>query len=61
MFLHTYSLRELRTDLQSGGWRLDYVISLSSRSDALLSASWLLPSLRAGGFIAVAQRSATTS
>ena len=56
MFLHTYSLRELRADLRVTGWRIDEIVKLSPESDALLSTPWLAPSLRAGGFIAVVSR-----
>jgi len=56
MFLHTYSLRELRTDLRVTGWRINEIVTLSPESDAVLSTPWLAPSFRAGGFIAIASR-----
>ena len=56
MFLHTYSLAELRCDLRQNGWLLKEVISISSMSDLRLAAPWLLPSFRAGGFIAIGHR-----
>ncbi len=54
MFLHTYSLRELRADLVATGWKLERVLPLSSTSDSLLPIPKAFPGLRAGGFIAVA-------
>ncbi len=56
MFLHTYSLPELQSDLLACGWRISKIVSLSPQSDAVLSSPWLVPSLRAGGFIAVVTR-----
>ena len=56
MFLHTYSLRELRQDLAASGWQTRHILPLTPESDAELRHRWILPSLRAGGFIAVAQR-----
>lgn len=57
MFLHTYSLGELRTDLQLGGWTIDNIIPLAPNSDAVLNRPHWLPGLRAGGFLAIAKRS----
>jgi SAM-dependent methyltransferase len=53
MFLHTYSLAELKADLRATGWRCESMVALSPRSDARLSNPNWLPSLRAGGFIAI--------
>ncbi len=58
MFLHTYSLRELKQDLRTTGWQLEKLHCLNSKSDALLDQPGLLPSLRSGGFIAVAKHRA---
>lgn len=57
MFLHTYSLPELKRDLTMTGWRLQSLYPLNAHSDALLSYAAWLPSLRAGGFIAIAKHS----
>jgi len=54
MFLHTYSLGELRADLRSGGWSIQTIVPLSANSDAVLDHPRLMPGWRAGGFIAVA-------
>lgn len=56
MFLHTYSLGELRQDLHSGGWRIEKIIPLAPNSDAELQRPGFLPGLRAGGFLAIAKR-----
>jgi len=55
MFLHTFSLRELRADLQASGWRGDQIIPLSVTGGEILDRPRWLPGLRAGGFIAVAR------
>jgi SAM-dependent methyltransferase len=56
MFLHTYSLGELRQDLRNGGWQIDKIISLAPNSDAELPRPNWWPGLRAGGFLAIAKR-----
>lgn len=56
MFLHTYSLHELRRDLVASGWHPENIRSLSPQSDAALCCPRILPSLRAGGFMAIARR-----
>lgn len=56
MFLHTYSLSELRQDLLHSGWRIDKIIPLAPNSDAKLSRPNFMPGLRAGGFFAIAKR-----
>lgn len=55
MFLHTYSMTELKADLRATGWRCDSIVALSPTSDAELTSAGFLPSLRAGGFIAVSR------
>ncbi len=59
MFLHTYSLRELKQDLKVAGWQLESLYPLNAHSDAMLPHPGRLPSLRAGGFIAVSQHDGT--
>jgi SAM-dependent methyltransferase len=54
MFLHTYSLSELRQDLRQAAWRIEKIIPLAPNSDAELSQPTRLPGLRAGGFLAIA-------
>jgi len=56
MFLHTYSMNELKADLRCGNWHLEQIIALSPRSDGELRHPRLLPSYRAGGFIAIARK-----
>lgn len=55
MFLHTFSRRELVEDLKGSGWAIREIVPLSVTSDAVLQKPKLLPGLRAGGFVAVAQ------
>lgn len=55
MFLHTFSLRELRADLGVSGWRVDEIIPLSVSGGGILDRPRWLPGLRAGGFIAIAR------
>ncbi len=57
MFLHTYSRRELRRDLERTGWNVQTITALSSTSHATLANPDWISSLRAGGFVAVACRS----
>lgn len=56
MFLHTYSLAELRRDLRTSGWQIKRFVPLSPNSDQELSHPHWLPTLRAGGFFAIAHR-----
>lgn len=56
MFLHTYSMTELKGDLHAGNWTIESVFPLSPGSDGELHRSKWLPSYRAGGFIAIARR-----
>lgn len=55
MFLHTFSQRELRTDLLSAGWKIDQIIPLALDGAAVLKQPNWLASFRAGGFVAVAR------
>jgi SAM-dependent methyltransferase len=54
MFLHVFSARELRFELQRAGFRVESFFRLNATSSDLLSRPWLLPSIRAGGYIAFA-------
>jgi ubiquinone/menaquinone biosynthesis C-methylase UbiE len=54
MFLHIYSLAELKHDLRACGFDLQSIIALNKNSSHAVSNSWLIPSIRAGGFIAIA-------
>jgi hypothetical protein len=56
MYLHIYSGRELRQDLQQAGLRIERWCWLNDRASGPLEVSWLLPNLRAGGMIVAAQR-----
>lgn len=56
MFLHIFSRRELRDDLQHAGFTIKAVHALTRRADGLLRGPRWLDSLRAGGFIAVVEK-----
>ena len=55
MFLHSYSLAELKSDLTASGWTVGQIIPLSITSGEILHRPHWLPGLRAGGFIAIAR------
>ncbi len=55
MFLHSYSLGELKADLTESGWTVQQIIPLSITSGEILDRPGWLPGLRAGGFIAIAR------
>ena len=52
MFLHIYSERELRSDLNACGLLIERFYRLNRQSSELLTGSWF-PHLRSGGFLAV--------
>jgi ubiquinone/menaquinone biosynthesis C-methylase UbiE len=54
MFLHIYSLRELRRSLLEAGFKIETIRSLNRTSSGYLKNAWFLPNIRAGGFIATA-------
>lgn len=54
MFLHSFSLTELRGDLRDCRWRIQEIVPLASDGSGPLNRPGWLPGLRAGGFIAVA-------
>lgn len=55
MFLHIYSEKELRSDIESSGLQIANLYRLNRESSGLLSSRWF-SHLRAGGFIAIAHR-----
>jgi hypothetical protein len=55
MFLHIYSEKELRSDIESSGLQITNLYRLNRESSGLLSSRWF-SHLRAGGFIAIAHR-----
>lgn len=55
MYLHIYSERELRQDLNMSGLRVERVYRLNRQSSDMLVGSWL-PHLRSGGFLAVCSK-----
>jgi len=57
MFLHIYSEREMRRDLQSASLTVDRWLRLNLTSSGPLRYPWFASGLRAGGFLAVATRS----
>jgi SAM-dependent methyltransferase len=56
MRVHLYRWRELKRDLGRAGFRIEEVLPLDEVASALITAPWLLPSLRAGGWIVFAER-----
>lgn len=56
MFLHSFSRRELWSDLRSVGFRIERTIPVTVRGDRELPAGWWFPGLRAGGFLVAAER-----
>ncbi|WP_164104265.1 class I SAM-dependent methyltransferase [Candidatus Laterigemmans baculatus] len=56
MFLHSFTRRELWSDLRSAGFRVARTIPVTVRGDRELPARWWFPSLRAGGFLVVAEK-----
>lgn len=54
MFLHVYSLRELRSSLLQAGFRCESIRPLNRTSSGYLKYGWFFPSIRAGGFLATA-------
>ena len=57
MEVHLYRWSELAADLQTGGFAIDEVIPMHAITAATIPAPWLLPSVRAGGWIVFARRS----
>lgn len=55
-YLHVFRNRELRADLRSAGLRVRRWIPLDVRRRHALRAGWLLPALRANGWIVVCER-----
>ncbi len=56
MFLHIFSQRELRRELKRSALHIKEMHLLNVSSSQMLTRRWLLPHLRAGGFIAVCSR-----
>ncbi len=56
MFLHVFTLRELKRDLRRAGFVLRQVIPLDTARRHALRWPWLLGRLRANGWITVCQR-----
>jgi SAM-dependent methyltransferase len=56
MFLHSYSRRELLSDLRATGFNCRAIEPVTIRGNERLSFASLFPSLRAGGFMILAER-----
>jgi SAM-dependent methyltransferase len=56
MYVHLYRWGELKRDLRNGGFRIDEIIPLDEVSAAPIPIPWLLPNVRAGGWIVFARR-----
>lgn len=57
MEVHLYRWRELAADLRASGFAIDEVLALDAVEARPIAAPWLLPGLRAGGWIVFARRS----
>ena len=55
MYVHLYRWGELKRDLRHAGFRIDEVIPLDEVSAAPIPMPWLVPSIRAGGWIVFAK------
>jgi hypothetical protein len=56
MEVHLYVWPELRGDLLSAGFRFDEVVPLDATTAEVIPRPWLLPGLRAGGWLVFARR-----
>jgi hypothetical protein len=56
MRVHLYRWSELKRELGDAGFQINEVLALDEVSSAPMPRSWLLPSLRAGGWIVFAKR-----
>jgi hypothetical protein len=55
MCLHSFSQRELRSDLRRAGFRILHWLPITRHGDALLRWPRCAPALRAGGYFVVCQ------
>ncbi len=55
MFLHVFRFPELKQDLRQAGFRIRRVVPLAPQRYRELRASWLVPTLRANGWIVVCE------
>jgi SAM-dependent methyltransferase len=56
MEVHLYRWGELRRELRGAGLRIDEVLPIDAVTSRRIAAPWLLPRLRAGGWIVFARR-----
>lgn len=56
LFLHIYSLRELRRELQRAGFQIAECVPLDASQAQTLSHRWFLSGWRAGGWFVLARR-----
>jgi SAM-dependent methyltransferase len=56
MEVHLYRWRELRRDLKDAGFLIDEVLPLDAVTSRPIAAPWLIPGVRAGGWIVFARR-----
>jgi SAM-dependent methyltransferase len=56
MEVHLYRWRELRRELRGAGFHIDEVLALDAVRARPIVVPWLLPRLRAGGWIVLARR-----
>lgn len=56
MEVHLFRWSELRADLRSSGFQIDEVLSIDAVAARPITVPWLLPRVRAGGWIVFARR-----
>lgn len=56
MFLHVFRREELTADLMSAGLKVDEIVPLASCRDRAVRLPWLLPTMRAHGWIAICSK-----
>jgi ubiquinone/menaquinone biosynthesis C-methylase UbiE len=56
MEVHLFTWKELSSDLKSAGFRIDEVLAIDAVDATPIAAPWLLPEIRAGGWIVFASR-----
>ena len=55
MFLHVFTMGEVRRALRRAGFRIERVIPLDPRRNRQLAARWFAPNLRANGWIVISR------
>jgi SAM-dependent methyltransferase len=59
MEVHLYRWTELRNELTLAGFEIEKTLAIDAISGRVISAAWLLPGLRAGGWVVFARKPST--